>query len=92
MEKDAGAGLFVAGKKATKANGATRFIPSSHLWDCTQGPPTKGQCLYTEINHANAFMVLSACFQGGSANTITDRKKLVYSLANDIEEIKKLPE
>jgi ectoine hydroxylase-related dioxygenase (phytanoyl-CoA dioxygenase family) len=59
------------------------------------------------MNPGDAFMVLSACFHGGSANTTVDEERLVYStfftrgwmrqeenqyLANDIEEIKKLPE
>jgi ectoine hydroxylase-related dioxygenase (phytanoyl-CoA dioxygenase family) len=30
--RDAAIGFFVAGKRTTKANGATRFIPRSHLW------------------------------------------------------------
>ncbi|PMD33806.1 phytanoyl-CoA dioxygenase family protein [Hyaloscypha variabilis F] len=105
--RDAGIGLFVAGKKATRANGATRFIPGSHLWNYAEGPPKEEQTFYAEMNPGDAFMVLSACFHGGSANTTVDEERLVYStfftrgwmrqeenqyLANDIEEIKKLPE
>lgn len=31
IRRETGVGYFVAGKKTTKANGATRFIPGSHL-------------------------------------------------------------
>jgi hypothetical protein len=59
------------------------------------------------MHHTDAFMVLSACFQGGSATTITDEERFIYStfftrvwmrqeenqyLADDTEEIKKLLE
>lgn len=30
--RDVAIGFFLAGKKTTKTNGATRFIPGSHLW------------------------------------------------------------
>ncbi len=94
------------GKKATRANGATRFIPGSHLWNYAEGPPEGEQTFYAEMKPGDPFMVLSACSHGGSANTTVDEERLVYSfftrgwmrqeenqyLANDIEEIKKLPE
>lgn len=34
--------VFVAGTESTKANGATRFIPGSHLWDYAVPPPDDG--------------------------------------------------
>ncbi|KAJ5701352.1 phytanoyl- dioxygenase family protein [Penicillium malachiteum] len=47
--RDVGVGLFVAGKQATKSNGATRFIPGSHLWDYSKGPPHEEQTVYAEM-------------------------------------------
>lgn len=36
--RDTSISFFVAGKKTTEANGATRFIPRSHLWAKTTPP------------------------------------------------------
>lgn len=55
LGRDAGIGFFVAGKKTTKENGATRFIPGSHLWDYSEGPPKDEQCAYAELNPGDAF-------------------------------------
>jgi ectoine hydroxylase-related dioxygenase (phytanoyl-CoA dioxygenase family) len=106
LGRDSGVGFFVAGKKTTRANGATRFIPGSHLWDYSVGPPRESQTFYAELEPGDGFMVLSGCFHGGSANTTKDEERLVYStfstrgwlrqeenqyLANPIEEVRKLP-
>ena len=105
--RDAGIGLFVGGKKTTKENGATRFIPGSHLWDYSEGPPREDQTFYAELEPGDGFIMLSGCFHGGSANKTKDEERLVYStfstrgwmrqeenqyLAIDIEKIRELPE
>ncbi|OQV00661.1 hypothetical protein CLAIMM_06128 [Cladophialophora immunda] len=86
--RDAGIGFFVAGKKTTKRNGATRFIPGSHLWDYAAGPPSESQTFYAELEPGDGFMVLSGCFHGGSANKtdqpnengeVVPEERLVYS-------------
>lgn len=33
LGRDTAIGLFITGTKSTRRNGATRFIPGSHLWD-----------------------------------------------------------
>ncbi|KAK0701344.1 hypothetical protein B0T21DRAFT_300532, partial [Apiosordaria backusii] len=76
--RDTGIGWFVAGKKTTKANGATRFIPGSHLWDQME-PPNEDLAFFAELNPGDGFMMLSSCFHGGSANTTADQERLVYS-------------
>jgi ectoine hydroxylase-related dioxygenase (phytanoyl-CoA dioxygenase family) len=76
--RDTGLGLFVAGKKTTKANGATRFIPGSHLWDRLI-PPKEDLTFYAEMDPGDAFFMLSSAFHGGSANTTEDEERLVYS-------------
>ncbi len=124
LGRDSGIGLFVAGTKATKANGefspnvsevnsstdwltgATRFIPGSHLWDYREGPPKEEQTVQAELDPGDAFMMLSGCFHGGSANTTKDEYRILLStfstrgwlrqeenqyLANSIESIKDLP-
>ena len=107
LGRDAGIGLFVAGKKCTRQNGATRFIPGSHLWDYSEGPAREDQTFYAEMEPGDAFIVLSGCYHGGSANKTEDEERLVYStfstrgwmrqeenqyLANEIEAIKRLPD
>lgn len=107
MGRDAGIGFFIGGKKTTRQNGATRFIPGSHLWDYSEGPPREDQAFYAELEPGDGFMFLSGCFHGGSANMTENEERLVYStfstrgylrqeenqyLANDIEDIRKLPE
>ncbi|KAJ9499880.1 hypothetical protein H2202_004870 [Exophiala xenobiotica] len=99
LGRDSGVGLFVAGTKATKANG-------SHLWDYREGPPKEEQTFQAELNPGDAFMMLSGCFHGGSANTTEDEDRILLStfstrgwlrqeenqyLANSIESIKDLP-
>jgi len=79
MGRDAGIGFFVAGKKTTKQNGATRFIPGSHLWDYAEGPPREDQTFYAELEPGDGLMVLSGCFHGGSANKTENEERLVYS-------------
>lgn len=77
--RDAGIGLFVAGKKTTRHNGATRFIPGSHLWDYSEGPPRDDQTFYAELEPGDAFLVLSGCYHAGSANKTQNEERLVFS-------------
>lgn len=77
--RDAGLGMFVAGKKTTRQNGATRFIPGSHLWDYSEGPPREDQTFYAELEPGDAFMVLSGCYHAGSANKTENEERLVFS-------------
>ncbi|KAM0545393.1 hypothetical protein ACHAPJ_011377 [Fusarium lateritium] len=76
--EDTGVGYFVAGKKATRENGATRFIPGSHLWAQTT-PPNESLTFYAEMDPGDAFIFLSSCFHGGSANQTTNQERLMYS-------------
>jgi ectoine hydroxylase-related dioxygenase (phytanoyl-CoA dioxygenase family) len=76
--RDVGVGPFVAGKKTTRANGATRFIPGSHLWGMDRCPD-ESLAFYAELDAGDAFLMLSSCYHGGSANTTTDQERLVYS-------------
>ena len=110
LGRDAGATIFVAASKTTRANGATRFIPGSHLWDYALPPPqddgNNTQIKYAELSPGDAFIMLSGCYHGSSANTTSDEERLVYStasirgwyrqeenqfLANEVERIKELP-
>lgn len=76
--QDTAIGFFVGGKKTTRANGATRFIPGSHLWD-QDTPPTEDLAVYAELDPGDAFIMLASCYHGGSANTTENEERLVYS-------------
>lgn len=76
--RDTGLGCFVAGKKTTRANGATRFIPGSHLWSHLT-PPTDDLAHYAELGPGDAFLMLSSAYHGGSGNTTSDEERLVYA-------------
>lgn len=76
--REYGIGFFVAGTKTTKANGATRFIPGSHL-ESTLQPPDETFAQYAELNPGDGFIMLSSCYHGGSANTTKDEERLVFS-------------
>ncbi|KIW36462.1 uncharacterized protein PV06_11278 [Exophiala oligosperma] len=77
-----------------------RFIPGSHLWD-HDTPPSEDLAVYAELDPGDAFIMLSSCYHGGSANTTTDEVRFVYSclmtkgflsqdLNNDPEKLKEL--
>ncbi|KAH0848074.1 hypothetical protein AYO21_03565 [Fonsecaea monophora] len=76
--RELGIGFFVAGKKSTKANGATRFIPGSHL-EATEQPPQEEFVAYAELSPGDGFIMLSSCYHGGSANTTNDEERLLFS-------------
>ena len=61
-------GCFVGGSRTTKENGATRFIPGSHLWAREERPDNK-MAVYAELGKGDAFFMLSSCYHAGSANT-----------------------
>ncbi|PVH87659.1 phytanoyl-dioxygenase family protein [Cadophora sp. DSE1049] len=101
--RDCTIGFFVAGKKTTRANGATRFIPRSHLWATSQ-PPMEDLARHAELNPGDGFMMLASAYHGGSQNSTTDQERLIYScfmtkgylrqeenqyLANSVESIKR---
>jgi ectoine hydroxylase-related dioxygenase (phytanoyl-CoA dioxygenase family) len=106
-ERETAIGIFVAGTKATKANGATRFIPQSHLEASTDGPGDEKKVVYAELEPGDAFIMLASCFHGGSANTTSDETRVLFAsfltrghlrqeenqyLANSFEKVKALPE
>ncbi|KAI5480280.1 hypothetical protein MNV49_001239 [Pseudohyphozyma bogoriensis] len=76
--RDSCLGLFVAGMKTTKENGATRFIPGSHLWDHHE-PPKEALAVYAELERGDAFMMLGNCYHAGSANTSKSTERLIFS-------------
>lgn len=103
--REFGIGFFVAGTPSTRANGATRFIPGSHL-EATEQPPDERFVRYAELDVGDGLIMLSSCFHGGSANTTEDEERLLFScfmtrgwlrqeenqyIAVPVEKAKKLP-
>jgi len=66
----------VAGTRITKANGATRVIPGSHLWDYTL-PPQEEQTVHVELQPGDAFMTLGGLYHAASANTTVDEDRVL---------------
>lgn len=75
--RDAAVGIFVAATRTTRENGATRFIPGSHLWD-TSRRPDESLTVSAELEPGDAFIMLASCFHAGSANT-SSQDRTVYS-------------
>ncbi|CDK25615.1 unnamed protein product [Kuraishia capsulata CBS 1993] len=61
-------GTVLALSKTTKQNGATRFVPGSHLWSHMR-KPLKDEAVYAELERGDCFFMLASCYHGGSANT-----------------------
>jgi ectoine hydroxylase-related dioxygenase (phytanoyl-CoA dioxygenase family) len=76
--REYGIGFFIAGTRTTRANGATRFIPGSHL-EATEQPPDERFAMYAELNPGDGFIMLASCYHGGSANTTQDEERLLFS-------------
>ena len=78
FDRETAIGLFVAGKRTTKANGATRFVPRSHLQSTDTPPPDDSGCFYAELEPGDGFFMLASCYHGGSANTTESEERLLY--------------
>lgn len=66
MDRDTALGIFLAASRTTVANGATRFIPGSHLDDSADGPGNEDDAVFAEMDPGDVFLMLASCFHGGS--------------------------
>jgi ectoine hydroxylase-related dioxygenase (phytanoyl-CoA dioxygenase family) len=69
--------MLVACTESVKANGATRLIPGSHLWDYSV-PCSEDDVVWADLQPGDALMILGSVFHAGSRNT-TDRVRHVLS-------------
>lgn len=53
----------------TRANGATRFIPGSHLWEAGRQPSESDEIRVAEMSPGSAMFYLGSLWHGGGANT-----------------------
>ncbi|KAF8861788.1 hypothetical protein BDZ45DRAFT_703282 [Acephala macrosclerotiorum] len=90
IRRETGVGYFVAGKKTTKANSATRFIPGSHLWSPST-PSCGSLTVCAELGPGDAFLMFGSCFHGRSANTtMGERQEENQYLANKWEVLREM--
>ncbi|KAI9843520.1 MAG: hypothetical protein M1837_006274 [Sclerophora amabilis] len=78
LRRETGLTMFVAGSRTTRANGATRIIPRSHLWG-NERMPDEGAAVPAEMQPGDALFMLSSCYHGGSANTTSDETRTVFA-------------
>jgi ectoine hydroxylase-related dioxygenase (phytanoyl-CoA dioxygenase family) len=72
---------MVACRRTTKQNGATRFIPGTHLQATSQPPPAvEDGVQYAELEPGDAFIILGSCIHGASANH-TNGDRLIVATA-----------
>lgn len=72
-------GTVLALSRTTKQNGATRFVPGSHLWDHFRKPKEE-ECVYAELEKGDCFFMLASCYHGGSANKTKDEHRILTIL------------
>ncbi|KAI1078991.1 phytanoyl-dioxygenase family protein [Whalleya microplaca] len=77
--RDTSISFFVAGTKTTRANGATRWVPGSHLTK-SDAQPDPSKAIDAELDAGDAFFMLSSCYHGAGMNSTVDEKRLVYAL------------
>ncbi|KAI5476092.1 hypothetical protein MNV49_000410 [Pseudohyphozyma bogoriensis] len=74
-------GCLIAGTRSTKANGATRVVPGSHLWAPTRSPKVE-EAVHAEMEAGSAMFWFGSAYHGASANTCTpgepDSVRILY--------------
>ena len=60
----------------TAANGATRVVPGSHLWDDDGRPPTPDQVLVAEMERGDGLIYTGRVIHNGGANSTEDEWRL----------------
>ncbi|KAL8701870.1 MAG: hypothetical protein Q9224_000306 [Gallowayella concinna] len=68
LGSDVGMGLLVPGVRTTRENGATLFVPASHLWDHTRRPQAL-EAVAVEMDVGEAFLFLASTVHAGGANS-----------------------
>ncbi|KAL8743195.1 MAG: hypothetical protein Q9190_004430 [Brigantiaea leucoxantha] len=69
-------GILVAGVRTTRENGATLFVPGSHLWDHSRQPRPE-EVVPAELEVGEAFLFLGSAVHAGGANK-TSQPRVVH--------------
>ncbi|KAG8416319.1 hypothetical protein J3458_006911 [Metarhizium acridum] len=78
LGSDLGIALLVPGVQTTRANGATLFVPGSHLWGDAR-EATDDQVRAVEMQPGEAFLFLGSALHGGGANS-TQTPRLLHAI------------
>ncbi|EXU96270.1 phytanoyl-CoA dioxygenase [Metarhizium robertsii] len=78
LGSDLGIALLVPGVQTTRANGATLFVPGSHLWGDAR-EATDDQVRAVEMQPGEAFLFLGSALHGGGANS-TQIPRLLHAI------------
>lgn len=77
--RDKAISFFIAGRRTTRENGATNFIPGSHLQD-TMTARKMEDAISAEMEAGDAFFMCASAYHGGGCNSTTDQWRLVYGI------------
>lgn len=77
--RDSGIAMFLAGTRTTKENGATRFVPGSHLQGSGEGPGNEDEAVYAEMERGDCLVMFTSLYHAGSSNLTEDEERLVYT-------------
>ncbi|KAF5129865.1 Dioxygenase swnH1 [Metarhizium anisopliae] len=78
LGSDLGIALLVPGVQTTRANGATLFVPGSHIWGDAR-EATDDQVRAVEMQPGEAFLFLGSALHGGGANS-TQIPRLLHAI------------
>lgn len=74
-------GLFVPACDTTKANGATRIVPGSHLWGDERpdfGPDGDDGVVDAELEKGEAFVMLGSLYHGAGRYSLPTGSRTVH--------------
>lgn len=77
--RDSAIALFLAGTRTTKENGATRFVPGSHLEGSGEGPGSEDGVVYAEMEPGDCLVMFTSLYHAGSANLTESEERLVFT-------------
>lgn len=78
--RDVQLSVLIAGSRATQANGATRVIPKSHLWDDEREPKWEDGVAFAEMEPGSCLFFLGSVYHAGGENVTTDEYRHLYAI------------
>lgn len=79
--RDVQLSFLICASRATEANGATRVIPGSHLWDDDREPMWEDGVAFAEMEPGSALCFLGSVYHAGGENTTADQWRHLYAVA-----------
>lgn len=72
--------VIYAGTDFTEANGATRVVPGSHLWD-SKRRPTQAEAVSAVMKKGSGLIYFGGTYHGGGMNTTEDVPRTAIAIA-----------